>query len=142
VSDILVSGLINIEVTLQVDAFPIPYVPVRYPFFGVDSAVSGVGYNVARALTALGDAVHLVSMVGQDLGADQVRRALDRDGIPGDLLVNQILQTRHSVILYDGDGRRQAIVFASYKIGETGAAERFFDARGLGDLVEGVTRES
>jgi sugar/nucleoside kinase (ribokinase family) len=107
VSDILVSGLINIEVTLRVDAFPIPYIPVRYPFFGVDSTVSGVGYNVAKALTALGDAVHLVSMVGQDLAADQVRRALDRDGIPGDLLVNQIRQTPHSVILYDGDGRRQ-----------------------------------
>jgi sugar/nucleoside kinase (ribokinase family) len=107
VSDILVSGLINIEVTLRVDAFPIAYTPVRYPFFGVDSTVSGVGYNVAKALTALGDAVHLVSMVGQDLAADQVRRALDRDGIPGDFIVNQIRQTPHSVILYDGEGRRQ-----------------------------------
>jgi len=107
VSDILVSGLINIEVTLRVDAFPIAYTPVRYPFFGVDSTVSGVGYNVAKALTALGDAVHLVSMVGQDLAADQVRRALDRDGIPGDLISDQIRQTPHSVILYDGDGRRQ-----------------------------------
>ena len=106
-SDILVSGLINIEVTLRVDAFPIAYTPVRYPFFGVDSTVSGVGYNVAKALTALGDAVHLVSMVGQDLAADQVRRALDRDGIPGDLISDQIRQTPHSVILYDGDGRRQ-----------------------------------
>jgi ribokinase len=80
---------------------------VRYPFFGVGSTVSGVGYNVAKALTVLGDAVHLVSMVGQDLVADQVRRALDRDGIPGDFIVNQIRQTPHSVILYDGDGRRQ-----------------------------------
>ena len=109
-SDILVSGLINIEVTLQVDAFPISYTPVRYPFFGVDSTVSGVGYNVAMALTALGDAVHLLSMVGQDLAADLVRRALDRDGIPGDFIVNRIRHTPHSVILYDGDGRRQVNV--------------------------------
>ena len=203
-SDILVSGLINIEVTLRVDAFPIAYTPVRYPFFGVDTTVSGVGYNVAKALTALGDAVHLVSMVGQDLAADQVRRALDRDGIPGDLISDQIRQTPHSVILYDGEGRRQinvdlkdvqgallavkrdrfvgrvpavhtrqvvntigagdalfsafihfydrsqdpyealckAIVFASYKIGEAGAAEGFLDERELNDLIEGVRRES
>jgi len=107
VSDILVSGLINIEVTLRVDAFPILYTPVRYPFFGVDSTVSGVGYNVAKALTVLGDAVHLVSMIGQDLAADQVRRALDRDGVPAEFILNQIRQTPHSVILYDGDGRRQ-----------------------------------
>jgi sugar/nucleoside kinase (ribokinase family) len=46
-------------------------------------------------------------MVGQDLAADQVRRALDRDGIPGDFVVGQIRQTPHSVIVYDGDGRRQ-----------------------------------
>jgi ribokinase len=45
VGSILVSGLINIETTLKVDSFPIEYSPVRYPFFGVNSAVSGVGYN-------------------------------------------------------------------------------------------------
>ena len=47
---ILVSGLINIETTLQVEAFPIPYFPVRYPFHGIRSTVSGVGHNVAKAL--------------------------------------------------------------------------------------------
>ncbi|MBN1285764.1 MAG: hypothetical protein JXB47_10225 [Anaerolineae bacterium] len=34
---ILVSGLINFEITARVDGFPIPYTPVRYPFFGVNS---------------------------------------------------------------------------------------------------------
>ena len=152
VSDILVSGLINIEVTLRVDAFPITYTPVRYPFFGVDSTVSGVGYNVARALTALGDTVHLVSMVGQDLAADQVRRALDRDGIPGDLIVVNTIGAGDALFsafihFYNGsqdpyEALRKAIVFASYKIGEAGAAEGFLDQRGLEDLAEGVTRES
>ena len=46
-SRILVSGLINIETTLKVDGFPIPYFPVRFPFHGVNSTVSGVGYNIA-----------------------------------------------------------------------------------------------
>lgn len=54
---ILVSGLINIETTLRIEGFPIPYFPVRYPFFGINSSVSGVGYNVAAALTTLGDEV-------------------------------------------------------------------------------------
>ena len=42
---VLVSGLINIETTLQVEGFPIPYFQVHYPFYGVNSSVSGVGYN-------------------------------------------------------------------------------------------------
>ena len=104
---ILVSGLINIEITLQVDTFPIRYVPVRYPFFGVKITVSGVGYNVARALTTLGDTVHLVSMIGRDPAARLVTQALDRDGISGAFVVEQIQQTPQSVILYDQEGRRQ-----------------------------------
>ena len=53
-STIFISGLINIETTVQVDAFPIEHTPVRYPFFGVRSTVAGVGYNIAKALTTLG----------------------------------------------------------------------------------------
>ena len=53
-SRLLVSGLINIETTLRVDGFPINYTPVRYPFHGVDVTISGVGFNVAKALTTLG----------------------------------------------------------------------------------------
>ena len=55
-NNILVSGLINIETTLKIDAFPIPYQPVRYPFFGINSTVSGVGFNVSKALTTLDEA--------------------------------------------------------------------------------------
>ena len=106
-SDVLVSGLINIETTLQVDGFPVQYVPARYPFFGVNSTVSGVGYNVARALTVLGDTVRLLSVVGRDWAGELVRQTLGLDGIPGQFVVRQIGQTPQSVILYDGEGRRQ-----------------------------------
>ena len=50
---IFVSGLINIETTLRIKAFPLEYNPVNFPFFGIQSAVAGVGYNVSKALTAL-----------------------------------------------------------------------------------------
>lgn len=107
---ILVSGLINIETTLRVEGFPIVYMPVRYPFFGVNSTVSGVGYNIARALTGLGDEVKLLSLIGRDPPARLVRDALERDRIGGENVLDLLDQTAQSVILYDGDGRRQVNV--------------------------------
>ena len=53
-NNILVCGLINIETTLKVDNFPIEYSPVEYNFFGVNSSISGVGYNIVKALKTLG----------------------------------------------------------------------------------------
>jgi len=102
-----VAGLINIETTLKVDGFPIPYFPVRYPFFGVNSSVSGVGYNVAKALTLLEDRVQFASLIGQDLAAESVRRSLVRDGIPDGLVLSELAHTAQSVILYDTEGKRQ-----------------------------------
>lgn len=105
-STILVSGLINIETTARVDGFPIEYTPVRYPFFGVNSTVSGVGYNVAKALTRLGTPVQFVSLIGQDMQAQVVYAQLKQDGIPAGFVVQELAQTPCSVILYDPDGRR------------------------------------
>lgn len=104
---LLVSGLINIETTLRVESFPIQYTPVCYPFFGVNSSVSGVGYNIACALTRLGDDVRLLSLIGRDPTAALVRDALERDGIPAHNVLPLLEQTAQSVILYDGEGRRQ-----------------------------------
>ena len=47
---ILVSGLVNVESTLKVRKFPIDYYPIDYPFFGIKSTVSGVAYNISKAL--------------------------------------------------------------------------------------------
>ena len=104
---ILVSGLINIETTLRITAFPLEYYPVTYPFFGVNSSVSGVGYNLAKALTILGDNVHFLSLIGKDIAAQQVRTKLIEDNIPWKYVLSQLDQTAQSVILYDGTGRRQ-----------------------------------
>jgi acarbose 7IV-phosphotransferase len=105
-SAILVSGLINIETTLKVDGFPIHYQPVRYPFFGVNSTVSGVGYNVAKALVTLGDTVRFLSLTGRDAAGELVRTALREDGIPNLGVLPHLEHTAQSVILYDGEGRR------------------------------------
>lgn len=104
---ILVSGLLNIETTVAVRGFPIDYYPIDYPFFGVDSAVSGVGYNLAKALTTLGDKVKLLSFLGNDNEGSRIAEQLNKDGIPADGIIRTLKRTPASVVLYDPDGRRQ-----------------------------------
>lgn len=104
---ILVSGLINIETTLRIAEFPLEYYPVTYPFFGINSSVSGVGYNLAKSLTILGDDVRFLSLIGKDIAAQQVRTKLIEDNIPWNYVLSQLDQTAQSVILYDRTGRRQ-----------------------------------
>ena len=105
-SKILVSGLINIETTLKIDGFPMAYQPVRYPFFGVNSTVSGVGLNISKALTTLGDDVHFLSIIGRDVSGALVGQTLNVLGIPDTWIVRGIDTTAQSVILYDSSGTR------------------------------------
>jgi sugar/nucleoside kinase (ribokinase family) len=106
-ANIIVSGLINIETTLRVEGFPIHYKPVNFPFFGVDSSVSGVGFNLAKALTVLGNSVSFLSLIGQDPAGQLVHQALDKAGIHGTYVLANLPATCQSVILYDATGRRQ-----------------------------------
>ncbi|HPZ08242.1 MAG TPA: carbohydrate kinase family protein [Candidatus Eremiobacteraeota bacterium] len=104
---ILISGLINIETTLKIDSFPVEYFPVRYPFFGVNSTVSGVGYNVAKALTTLGDTVNFLSIIGSDLAGRMVKETLQKNNIKENYVIQSIDHTAQSVILFDRTGKRQ-----------------------------------
>ena len=105
-SRIFVSGLINIETTVQIEAFPIAYEPVRYPFFGVRSTVSGVGYNVAKALATLGDTVRFAALIGRDAAGALVAERLRADALPGEHVLATLEETAQSAILYDRAGRR------------------------------------
>ena len=104
---ILVSGLVNIETTLSVEGFPITYSPVRYPFGGVASTVSGVGVNLCLALAALGDEIRFLSILGRDKEADWAEETLVSAGVDCRGLLRDIAETARSVILYDAEGRRQ-----------------------------------
>ena len=105
--NILVSGLLNTETTVAVRRFPIPYYPIDYPFFGVNTAVSGVAFNIAKALRTLGDQVRLTSMVGDDVSAASIRGALEELGIGTENIRTCLSQTPNSVVLYDPEGKRQ-----------------------------------
>ncbi len=103
---ILVAGLINYETIVGVDEFPVDYKPVRYPFHRIRGSVSGVGYNVAKALTMLGDPVRFLSLTGRDPASAVVRDALLRDNIDSSHILNVMDETPQSVILCDDSGRR------------------------------------
>jgi ribokinase len=104
---ILISGSVSIETGVRVDGFPLPYSGVAYPFFGVHSGVSGVGYNLARALTTLGNRVALLAVTGDDVAAQLIAAALRKDGIDDAGVLRRAAATAQSVVLYDPTGRRQ-----------------------------------
>jgi ribokinase len=106
-NDILVSGLINIETSLKVDSFPLSYEPVRYPFFGINSTVSGVGYNVAKALTVLGSQVRFLSLIGSDFAGNLVRQTLAANHIDDGGVISAMPHTPQSVVIYNQAGQRQ-----------------------------------
>lgn len=105
--NIFVSGLVNMETTVKVRQFPIPYYPIDYPFFGVNTAVSGVAYNIALALTTLGDQVTLASMTGKDFAGSYIRDELKNAGISTKEIHDNLAMTPSSVVLYEDSGRRQ-----------------------------------
>lgn len=104
---IFVSGLINTETTVKIDSFPIQYCPILYPFFGVETAVSGVGFNMAKALTVLGDDVTIFSLTGSDDSACMIKQTLLSCGVSCKYIDSCLKSTPQSVVLYDKDGKRQ-----------------------------------
>ena len=104
---VLVVGLVNIETTLRVPGFPIDYFPVTYPFFGVRSAVSGTGWNVAKALATLGHEVRLASLVGTDRAGRWAREEIVAAGVDDAAVIDALTATPASVVLVDPSGRRQ-----------------------------------
>lgn len=108
---IMVCGLCNIETSCAVREFPIAYSPIDYNFNGITTMPSGVGLNLALALTALGDRVTLLSYAGGDTAGRMLR-----DTVTGSVHEPVLLDcdaTPQSVVLYDTDGRRK--VFTDLK---------------------------
>ena len=104
---ILISGLINTETTVKVKRFPIEYFPIDYPVFGVNTRVSGVAYNLAKAFRSLGDEVDLVTMTGNDFSAEYVNNKMEEIGVSTEHVKRTLKETPNSVVLYDEEGKRQ-----------------------------------
>jgi ribokinase len=105
-NNILVCGLINIETTFKISTFPIEYTPVEYNFFGVNSSVSGVGYNIVNALKRLGDDPYFFSIIGNDIYKNIIFSDLEKNKIDIKYVLPLLEQTVQSGILYDSNKRK------------------------------------
>lgn len=104
---ILVSGLLNTETDVSVRHFPIEYYPIDYNFNGINTCVAGVAFNIAKALSILGDNVRLASLIGRDFNASFIKNALQELSIDVSFIKSKLTRTPSSVVLYDGKGKRQ-----------------------------------
>ncbi len=125
-----VAGLVNTETTVQVSGFPLEYAPVHYPFFGIQSAASGVGLNLAAALSTLGANVSLCAFIGEDSAGGIVRERLE--GLSSDLHLEPIPEHPQSVVLVDNDGQRS--IYTDLK----DVQDRLFDSHRLEVALDGA----
>ncbi|MGB7338239.1 MAG: carbohydrate kinase family protein [Phototrophicaceae bacterium] len=103
---ILVAGLVNIETTIRIEKFPIDYTPVKFAFHGIKSSVSGVGYNIAKALTTLGHDIDFLSLIADDVIGKTIRAELETQGISHQSVLSLLDASPQSAILYDDSGKR------------------------------------
>jgi len=105
---IVVAGVTNVEVSVSapVEGFPVEYVPVRYPRWGVGTRVAGVGFSVAAALAALGGGVRFATLLAADLLGALVASELGRRGLAGPGVLESAAGTAQTVVLHDPTGRR------------------------------------
>jgi sugar/nucleoside kinase (ribokinase family) len=102
---VVVVGVANVQQTIPVARFPLSYSPVHYATHELRLEASGVGFNVARTLKALGAEVSLATLVGNDPAGLLVRAELDRAGLPRDGVVDAPA-TPTSAVLVDRSGAR------------------------------------
>lgn len=107
---VVVIGIANQQTSLPVGAFPIPYESVRFLTGQIRHTVGGVGFNVSRALSALGNMVALASPLGEDYPAAMIDAEAFRYNISTHLCGRELARTPRSVVLFDDTGRRQVNV--------------------------------
>ena len=100
---VLVVGNVNLETSLQLDTFPLPERSSYHPH-RMNLSVSGVGFNVARALQVLGTGVRFGSVVGDDEVGAFVRTTLGEFGLADYLHVGS--RTGRSLVVSDATGAR------------------------------------
>ena len=100
----LVVGNVGLETSLKLTTFPLPDASSYQPH-KLELGVSGVGFNVARALQTLGTDVRLASVVGADTVGDFVRAKLDEMALDSSYL-HTGERTARSLVVSDKAGAR------------------------------------
>lgn len=104
---IFVSGLFNLESNIYVKSFPIDYSPIEYSFNQTSVDISGVGYNVVKALHCLNDEVIPITILGDDSIGRMIINELKNIGINTNYILKELNSTCTSIVLYDSTGRRK-----------------------------------
>jgi acarbose 7IV-phosphotransferase len=105
---IAIAGLLTLETSVRVPAFPLHYAPIHYPFHGITQAYAGVGFNAAVALARLGHAARLATLVGDDEVGRGAWLACQQAGLDASqVLCEEGQASSQTVVLVDGSGRRQ-----------------------------------
>lgn len=104
---VLVCGVVNLETTVAVDALPLPSTPVLYRPGGLTQRLGGVGFNLARTLSALGQQVVVAAPLAADLPGKQLRNELRHGGFSTVFVRSVLSGTPQSVVLVAPDGSRQ-----------------------------------
>jgi len=104
--NILVSGLITIETTVRIDRFPVNYSPVDYQFNGINTTISGVGFNIAKALKTLGASPVFLSIIGNDIYLNIIMDEVNRLNLDNKFILPIIDSTAQSIILYNEEKRK------------------------------------
>ncbi len=104
---ILVAGVTNVETTLQIERFPLEWNSVNYPFFGINSTVSGVGFNLSKALKTLGSSVKILTPLGNDRAKEIIVTELNSLNIENCLFKPTLGSTPQSIVIFDNEGKRQ-----------------------------------
>jgi len=107
VSKIVIAGLLNVETSTRISEFPIEYAPIEFNFWGVNTSISGVGFNILKALNTLKDQVSIVSLVGDDLMGNLISDEISKLGIDTIHIFKQLKETPLSTILFDSEGKRR-----------------------------------
>jgi len=102
---VVVAGVVNVQQTIPVGGFPVHYTPVRYATSPLRLDVAGVGGNVARGLTKLGNEVRLATFLAEDDAGRLARDTLAREGLVGPGILGADA-TAQSAVLVDPAGRR------------------------------------
>jgi ribokinase len=105
-NNILVSGHIGIETTAKIARFPVKYTPIDYEFYGVNSTIAGVGFNIAKAIKTLGGNPVFFSVIGNDIYKEIIKKEIENTGINNRYVLPIIDNTSQSVILYNENKRK------------------------------------
>lgn len=103
---VVVIGIANQQTSLPVDSFPFEYESWRNVNGQIRHTVGGVGFNVARVLSTLGNMVALASPLGEDYPAALIDAEAYRFNISTHLCRRELVRTPRSVVLYDSAGHR------------------------------------